>query len=187
MTFEQAKAIPHDNPIADEDRPTVFQQIVRTKAFGYRTIVHMPKLAQVGGDGKKTVTIEGMRYDPISRSYDIEVRSLMTKTVEDKVTLQALGPNNVVIYEQEMPITLDPSAPAKLNFVVPANRGEVKGLRIIVHDPFESLYEIAQEIWDSNFDVIAVISKRIKTQTDKFKSLPGFQLSPKAIRRPVSD
>ncbi|MFN8443775.1 MAG: hypothetical protein U0175_23555, partial [Caldilineaceae bacterium] len=132
--------------------PNTFTRSERTAPFQWRTVDYKVQVKTVLDDQKKVAVVDGFEYDPIERRYDVTIRSLMTQTVQDKVTLQALGPNQVVIHEETVPITLDPAKPVHHAFRVPTDKGELKGIRIVVHDPsiFEELIDEAK-IRISNF------------------------------------
>ena len=50
---------------------------------------------------------------------------------------RVFGPNRVVIWEETVPIWLDPAQPFHYQFSLPSDRGEPYGLRIHVHDPLD--------------------------------------------------
>lgn len=113
----------------------IFTQTRRMSAFRWDTRTYEMKVQTISDDGKKIAALTDFHYDPIARTYHIQINSLMDVPVEDTMTLQALGPNGVVIYEETVPILLDPAAPLEYDFQVPTKFGEVYGLRVIVHDP----------------------------------------------------
>jgi len=117
--------------------PPVFQQQTRVGPFQWRSQVYSTTVETVVDDGKKLVTLDGFSYDPIARTYDIKIESLMDEAVEDKLTVQVFGPNRVVIWEETVPIWLDPAEPFHYQFSLPSDRGEPTGLRIHVHDPLD--------------------------------------------------
>ncbi|MEZ4768958.1 MAG: hypothetical protein R2844_11100 [Caldilineales bacterium] len=117
--------------------PPIFQQQTRVGPFQWRTQVYSTTVETVVDDGKKLVTLDAFSYDPIARTYDIKIESLMDQAVDDKLTVQVYGPNHVVIYEETVPIWLDPAQPFHYQFSLPADRGEPYGLRIHVHDPLD--------------------------------------------------
>ncbi|MCB9142977.1 MAG: PQQ-binding-like beta-propeller repeat protein [Anaerolineales bacterium] len=117
--------------------PPIFQQQTRVGPFQWRTQVYSTTVETVLDDGKKLATLDDFSYDPIARTYDIKIESLMDQAVEDKLTVQVFGPNRVVIYEETVPIWLDPAQPFHYQFSLPADRGEPYGLRIHVHDPLD--------------------------------------------------
>ncbi|WP_423223237.1 PQQ-binding-like beta-propeller repeat protein [Candidatus Amarolinea aalborgensis] len=132
----------------------VFVQSERSGPFSWRTVTYTSTVQVQADDHKKRVVVDGFAYDPLARRYDIRIESLMPKTVEDKLTVQVLGPHGVVIYEETAPILLDPAAPLTYQVSVPSDRGEPSGLRIIVHDPadiswlFQKVGDLVQTVYD---------------------------------------
>lgn len=72
-------------------------------------------------DVKKRVALSGFRYDPMARTYELQITSLLDHPVDDRLTVEVLGPNGVVIWEQETPILLDPAAPLRHSITVPSD------------------------------------------------------------------
>lgn len=140
--------------------PTITQRTIiqswRESAFRWRTTEYSATIQAVVNDGKKLITIDDFSYEPIERRYSISIQSLMTETVQDKVTVEAIGPNGVVIYEETSPITLEAGKTLPYEVVVPADRGEVYGLRITVHDPafLDAFFAVAKTAISSAFDYI---------------------------------
>ncbi len=132
----------------------VFVQSERSGPFSWRTVTYTSTVQVQADDQKKHVVVDGFAYDPLARRYDIRIESLMPQAVEDKLTVQVLGPHGVVIYEETAPILLDPAAPLTYQVSVPSDRGEPYGLRIIVHDPvdiswlFQKVGDLVQTVYD---------------------------------------
>lgn len=148
--------------------PTITQRTIiqswRESAFRWRTTEYSATIQAVVNDGKKLITIDDFSYEPIERRYSISIQSLMTETVQDKVTVEAIGPNGVVIYEETSPITLEAGKTLPYEVVVPADRGEVYGLRITVHDPayLDAFFAVAKTAISSAFDyIVAKTSQKI--------------------------
>ncbi len=80
----------------------------------------------------------------------------MDAPMEDKLTVQMFGPGGVVIYEETVPIWLDPEAPLRYSVAVPSEIGEPQGMRIIVHDPavVDWIIEKGQAVVTSIFNVL---------------------------------
>ena len=112
-----------------------FTQVTRLSAFKLLKEDYQIDVNVIADDKKKLVTVDGFHYDPIERRYDIAIQSLMEQAVDDKLTVQVFGPNQVVIYEETVPIRLQPDRLTRHSVVVPTDRGEPYGLRVIVHDP----------------------------------------------------
>jgi hypothetical protein len=119
---------------ADTTKSTLVQTW-REGAFRWRTTTYSTTLETIVDDGKKRVTLDDFAYDPVARRYTIGIQSLMTTTVQDKVTVEVLGPNGVVIYEETAPILLEAGKTLHHSITVPTDRGEPLGLRVHVHDP----------------------------------------------------
>ncbi|HSN76476.1 MAG TPA: hypothetical protein VL334_15475, partial [Anaerolineae bacterium] len=124
-------------PPADPVEPPVFEQTRRAGAFQWQVETYTLDVQVNADDGKKRAYLDGFSWDPLSRSYDIVIESLMDAPVEDKLTVQVYGPGNVVIHEETVPILLDPARPLRHTVAVPADLGEPQGLRIVVHDPLD--------------------------------------------------
>lgn len=146
-----------DLPTAAAEPPSsspVFVQTERTGPFAWRTVTYTTTVQVQTDDRKKRVVVDGFAYDPLTRRYDIRIESLMPDAVEDTLTVQVLGPHGVVIYEETVPILLDPATPLKYQVEVPSDRGEPYGLRIIVHDPvdlsflFNKVGDLVQTVYD---------------------------------------
>lgn len=134
--------------------PPAFVQTERSGPFTWRTVTYTSTVQVQADDHKKRVVVDGFAYDPLARRYNIRIESLLPQAVEDKLTVQVLGPHGVVIYEETAPILLDPAAPLNYPVNVPSDRGEPYGLRIIVHDPvdiswlFQKVGDLVQTVYD---------------------------------------
>ncbi len=160
--------------------PPLFQERTRISPFQWRTQVYSTTVETVVDDGKKLATLDGFRYDPIARSYDIKIESLMDRPVEDKLTVQVFGPNRVVIYEETVPIWLDPAQPFHYQFSLPSDRGEPTGLRIHVHDPLDFDWAL-QLISDAVTTVYTTLDAAVNTNREGFVLTAGFGFSLKVV------
>jgi DNA-binding beta-propeller fold protein YncE len=130
-----------------------FRETSRVGAFSFQTTSYSLTTYIHTDDGKKKVSLDGFHYDPLSRRYDIFIESLMAEPVEDKLTVEVLGPNGVVIYEETVPVLLDPVEPLQYAVTVPTDRGEPYGIRLTLHDPisFDWLFEKTSQMISSSF------------------------------------
>ncbi len=124
-------------PPADPVEPPVFEETRRVGAFQWQVETYNLRVEVNADDGKKRAYLDGFSWDPLARHYEIVIESLMDEPVEDELTVRVYGPGDVVIYEETVPILLDPARPLRHTVAVPANLGEPLGLRIVVHDPLD--------------------------------------------------
>jgi len=138
------------------DGPVHFEERVRSGPFTWQTDSYTVTTETISDDGKKTAALTDFAYDPIARRYEIEIESQLPQRVEDRLTVQALGPHGVVIYEESVPIVLEPGQPLRHAVSVPTDRGEPAGLRIRVHDPLgiDWLIEKTSNVLTSLFNAI---------------------------------
>lgn len=146
-----------DLPPGEQPRQTVFEDVQRIGAFQWQVDTYDLAVEVVADDGKKRVRLDGFTWDPIARRYDIVIDSLMDEPVEDKLTVQVFGPGNIMIYEETVPIWLDPEQPLLHSVSVPAELGEPQSLRIVVHDPaiVDWLVEKGQALISAIFNTLA--------------------------------
>ena len=165
--------------------PSIFQERTRVGPFEWRTQVYSTTIETIFDDGKKLVTLDGFSYDPIARSYDIKIESLMAEPVEDKLTVEVYGPNGVVIYEETVPIWLDPDQPFHYRFSLPSDRGEPYGLHIVVHDPFDFKWAI-QKVSDGLTTVFNALDSAVVNNRDGFSFVAGLGFSIKVVEIDVA-
>lgn len=134
-------------PTEEEALPTLFQETNRVGPFEWQTHTYTTSVQVLTDDGNKVVLLKDFHYDPIARTYDLEVQSRLDQAIDDKMTIEILGPNGVVIYQETLPIYLDPARPFRHQVEVPSDRGEPYGLRVTVHDPF-SIEWLIQQVGD---------------------------------------
>ncbi|NWG75051.1 MAG: hypothetical protein HXY24_10675, partial [Rubrivivax sp.] len=153
-------------------KSNTFTQVTRLGAFKVLAEEYRIDLETVTDDGQKIITLDGFTYDPIARRYDLTIQSLMDQPVDDKLTVQAFGPNDVLIYEETAPVVLRPDRPTKYSIAVPTDRGEVYGLRVIVHDP-----AIVQTIIRRLKSSITGLSAWLKESLSETGNAAGFSFS----------
>ncbi|CAG0937751.1 hypothetical protein TFLX_06705 [Thermoflexales bacterium] len=134
-------AIPPEPPPASR----TFNLTTRLGPFRWRTDTYTLKTETVSDDGLKIATLEGFDYDPIARSYDLSIQSLHEKPIDDRLTVQVLGPHGVVIYTETAPVSLKPDEPLKYRVTVPTDLGEPSGLRVILDDPLDMAWLVEKQ------------------------------------------
>lgn len=135
------------------DPAPAFQETIRVSPFSWRTLTYSTTVQTVSGDPRKSAVVDGFAYDPVARSYDVTIESRLDQPMEDKLTVQVLGPHGVVIFEETVPIWLDPAQPFTYQVNVPTDLGEPHGLRLIIHDPnvFQWAIEVVSDSVSSVF------------------------------------
>ena len=101
-------------PPADPVEPALLEQTRRVGAFKWQVETYSLAVQVNADDGKKRAYLDGFSWDPIARRYDIAIESLMDAPVEDKLTVQVLGPGDVVIYEETVLDSAGPGAAVAL-------------------------------------------------------------------------
>ncbi|NJM39886.1 MAG: hypothetical protein HC853_03470 [Anaerolineae bacterium] len=171
-TEELEKVVGQAKPTPPQRK--AFVQVMRQGAFKWQQLTQKLNTVVTTNDQKKRVVVDNLRFDPFERTYHIAVQSLVTHTIYDTITLQALGPNNVVIYQQEFPITIDPQTGFAYDFAIPADRGAVHGLHIVVHDPLDFSHYFDNLI-DYVFGIPHAIIQAVKDKvTEKAASITDF-------------
>ncbi|HSD84318.1 MAG TPA: hypothetical protein VLG46_10680, partial [Anaerolineae bacterium] len=132
-------------PPAPPPTSRTFNLTTRLGPFRWRTDTYTLKTETISDDGLKIATLEGFDYDPIARSYDLSIQSLHDKPIDDRLTVQVLGPNGVVIYTETAPVTLKPDEPLQYRITVPTDLGEPSGLRIILDDPLDMAWLVEKQ------------------------------------------
>jgi hypothetical protein len=77
--------------------PAIFEQSTRIGPYQYRTDIYQMTLDVTTDDGNKRARLSDFAYDPMARTYEIEIQSLLDEAIEDTITVQVYGPNKVVI------------------------------------------------------------------------------------------
>ena len=119
------------------ETPPVFQETTRLGAFRWHTDTYSTTVQTLTTDGHKTAVLSNFHYDPLTRRYDVTITSHHEQPIDDKLTVEALGPHGVMIYTITTPVHFLPNTPFTYQFEVPTDRGEVLGLHVIVHDPLD--------------------------------------------------
>ena len=92
-----------------ETTPPVFQETTRLGAFKWETDTYTTTVQTLTTDGHKVAVLSGFHYDPLTRRYDITVTSHHTQPIDDKLTVEALGPNGVVVFTVTTPVHFSPT------------------------------------------------------------------------------
>ncbi len=113
----------------------------RVGPFSWRQEIYEIELNTFVDDGKKKITLAGFDYDPIARHYTIAVELLGSEPITDMLRVDVLGPGNVVLKHEDLPVALYPDRLFYYTIEVPAELGQPQGLNITLDDPLDVIFK----------------------------------------------
>lgn len=131
-------------------------KVWRTGPFTWQETIYDVNVETHVHDGKKAVALQEFDYDPVSRSYGIAIKSLHEDVITDTLTIEVMGPGDVVIHKEVSTVVLRPDAILHHSISVPAELGKPTGIRVTLDDPLIETLEQLEAAVRTLSDAISV-------------------------------